>query len=582
MSCGGQSPSSSTSSSSTTTSSNSSSATTETQNESTPSENNQEEAEESPPEPPPPEPSPPPPSPPSPPPEENWGTTYYIRTDGGSVTQCDGLVDAAYPGVGNNQPCAWNHPFVALPPDGAPRITGGDRILIANGSYRMGHGAPGANSCASAFPWDCYMPTIPSGADASHPTRIYGEEWDNGCANVPELFGVERAARVLNLQGSNNVHLDCLTITDHLGCVEFHSGNIACPRNNFPYGDWAPVGLYASDSQNVTLKNLNIHGMAARGILAGRLINWLLENVRIAGNGWAGWDGDISGGDSNSGTMTFRQVTVEWNGCGETYSGEAPTGCWGQSAGGYGDGLGTGDTGGNWIFEDSKFLHNTSDGLDLLYHRGAGTITIDRVRAEGNAGNQLKTSGNAVVRNSVVVGNCSYFSGKNFTFNVDHCRALGNSMAYRLEEGSQIQLVNNSVYGQGDCLIEVSDGGCNGTEVFVSRNNIFYGATEFLSPEDRSCLSYLECGALTVDNSHAVIFGVKNNFCPANQNNICANPNFSGPLSGDVYGLDLATDSPAIDSGVSQDPFTPDVDFSGSVRPSGAQIDRGAYEYNAN
>ena len=40
-----------------------------------------------------------------------------------------------------------------------------------------------------------------------------------------------------------------------------------------------------------------------------------LERVRIAGNGWVGWDGDLwdTEGDSNAGDMIFRRVVVEWN-----------------------------------------------------------------------------------------------------------------------------------------------------------------------------------------------------------------------------------------------------------------------------
>jgi hypothetical protein len=43
------------------------------------------------------------------------------------------------------------------------------------------------------------------------------------------------------------------------------------------------------------------------GIQADQLADWTVENVRIAGNGWAGWDGDIEGDDSNSGILTFRR-----------------------------------------------------------------------------------------------------------------------------------------------------------------------------------------------------------------------------------------------------------------------------------
>lgn len=439
------------------------------------------------------------------PPGENWGTTYYIRSGGGSAVQCNGLADADYPGAGLNQPCAFNHLFWLLPPSGAPRMIGGDRVILAPGSYRMGFGAPNALGCASAFPWDCYMQAVPSGADAQHPTRIYGAGWNNGCAVKAELYGAERAARILNLSRSHHVRIECLEITDHAACVEFHSGGISCKRDTFPYGDWVPNGLYAADSSDMTLRNINIHGLANNGVLAGRLTDWTLEDVRIAGNGWAGWNGDISGGDSNSGTMIFRRVTIEWNGCGETFPGGQPTGCWGQSAGGYGDGLGTGETGGNWIFEDSKFLHNTSDGLDLLYHRGAGLITLERVRAEENAGNQIKTSGSAQILNSVIIGNCGYFSGRSFTYDVDDCRALGNAVSLRYDPGNAVTLSDSSIYSEGDCLLLATGNSCNGTESLVSRRNDFRRAPEFLNPDDRSCLFYSECGGLLLDDAGSTI-----------------------------------------------------------------------------
>ncbi len=88
-----------------------------------------------------------------------------------------------------------------------------------------------------------------------------------------------------------------------------------------PYGDWAATGIYAEDSANVLLKDLNIHGLANNGILAGRLTDWTVENVRLVGNGLAGWNFDLVGDGSeseNHGTLTFRHWLVEWNGCGET------------------------------------------------------------------------------------------------------------------------------------------------------------------------------------------------------------------------------------------------------------------------
>ncbi len=314
--------------------------------------------------------------------------TLYVRPDGGSAEECTGLADASYPGSGSAQPCAWDHPFRALPPGGPTRIAGGDTLIVAGGSYMMGFGAPGADqdpdTCASDYTGDCRMPPVPSGPDTEHPTRILGAGWDAECPNPPELWGTERADVILDLTDSSNVEVACLEITDHSECVEDHTGGLACERDNSPFGEWASRGIYAEDSANVQLRHLNIHGLAATGVHAGRLTDWTVEDVRIAGNGLVGWDGDLwEGEDSNSGTMLFRRWTVEWNGCGETYPGGEPTGYWGQTAGGYGDGVGTGATGGDWIIEDSAILHNTSDGLDLLYHEQGGSITINRSAPRG-------------------------------------------------------------------------------------------------------------------------------------------------------------------------------------------------------
>ncbi len=121
-------------------------------------------------------------------PETALATTYFVRTDGGGAGQCTGLADAAYPGSGSAQPCAWNHPFQALPPGGAPRIAGGDTLWIRPGSYRMGYGASGAESCDADGSFDCTMLAIPSGADPASPDedprRVVG-------------FGLRRPARAL-------------------------------------------------------------------------------------------------------------------------------------------------------------------------------------------------------------------------------------------------------------------------------------------------------------------------------------------------------------------------------------------------
>jgi hypothetical protein len=522
-------------------------------------------------------------------------TTWYVRPDGGSREQCTGQTDAPYPGSGVGQDCAWDHPFRALPPGGSPEISGGDTLLIAAGSYRMGYGAPGADNCESDYPWDCTMPPLPSGPDAAHPTRLLGAGWDMGCAQPPELWGAERPWHILDLDGSDNVEIDCLEITDHSGCVEFHADPaLACERDAYPFGDWASVGLYAADSEYVSLRHLDIHGLASTGILAGRLADWTVEDVRLAGNGWAGWDGDIDGDDSNAGTLAFRRWTVEWNGCGETYPGGEPDGCWAQTAGGYGDGVGTGATGGDWLIEESAFLHNTSDGLDLLYHSLGGRIVLDRVRAEGNAGNQVKVTGQVTITNSVLVGNCAFFDGQAFTYNVDACRALGNTLEVVYTGGEHSALVNSTFYGQGDGLV---DGGaregfqCDGTETLVARNNVFVGDQDYFDAGDVTFLFYQEgCDDLKLDSDFNIAAGVKNLECGTDgeyvnsgPHDLCQDPLVAGPLSGLAYGLTLTAGSPAIDSG--DDAICPAVDYDGLARPVDgngdgvAACDRGAYEW---
>jgi hypothetical protein len=506
------------------------------------------------------------------------GDVYYVHPEGGDWKQCNGLAPYPYPGVGENQNCAWDHPFRALPPGGEARIAGGDVLIITSGSYMMGYGAPGANDldvCDIDYTWDCVMPPVPSGEDPANPTRILGYGWDTGCKNPPELWGNERAGLVLNLTGVENVIVGCLEITDHSSCVEDHSGDIECNKDKFPYGKWAATGIYSQDASNVYLFDLDIHGMAYAGVKAGRLENWTVENVQLTANGWVGWDGDIEGEDANKGTLVFRYWMVEWNGCGESWPDGEPIGCWGQSAGGYGDGVGTGETEGRWVIEDSAFVSNTSDGLDLLYARPGSSIEIYRTVAMGNAGDQIKTSGPTLIENVVVVSNCGFFDGGRYTYDVDSCRAGGSALAFTLWEGDQVSVWNSTIVGQGDCLTIAEcgrDGECDGSELVFMRNNIFVGGNEYHS-SDTTCLYWFGEDGLPEDPydiDYSLIFDVKNvPPCPGSHDLCDVPPGVTNPLI-NSFDYRLLVNSSAINAGLSQG--APLVDIEGEERDSRPDI----------
>lgn len=525
--------------------------------------------------------------------------TYYVRPDGGTSTQCTGLADAPYPGFGAAQDCSWAHPFYALDGNDPPcwLLAGGDALIIHTGNYKIGFGAPNSAWCSKFWPWDCHLPPLPSGPDSKHPTSILGTDWARGCLNPPELWGTERVSEIINLEGTSNALIACLELTDHSGCVESH-GNplVSCQRGSYPFGDWSPRGIFAVDSNNVMLKDLNIHGFASAGIQAGRIADWQMDHVRIAGNGWVGWEGDLGQESSNSGTLTFRRWLVEWNGCAETFPDQKPAHCWAQPAGGYGDGVGTANTGGNWIIEDSTFRYNTSDGLDLLYVREEGSsITIRRSKAYGNAGNQLKTTGSAKVENCLLIANCGYFDGKPFAppidgqASIDHCRAGGAAVSLTLFKGNTVSVVNSTIVGQGDCLAGVEcdweRSSCDGSEQIIVQNNVFRGYEDFNQTGDQACYFWIDPENLyDVNWDYNIIHQAKiaDSLPPLGVHDTFADPLF---FNVDLAQFDgrLLLGSSGIDSGITVGGLgglIPDHDLRQRARPRGSGVDRGAYEYH--
>ena len=528
----------------------------------------------------------------------SFAATYYVRLDGGSSTQCSGTFDAPYPGKGVAQECAFNHPFWALGPAGSmSKMVGGDTLIIDganNARYMLGVDAPNTGRCKSSFAYDCNMRPIPSGTDENHPTRILGKSWDTGCSQPPQLWGTGRPWQVISLAGSHDVQMQCLEITDHSDCQE--NGPKRCNRDTPPFGPWASIGIFAADSSDVLLKNLNIHGLAKTGIRAGRLNDWTIEDTKITANSFAGFDGDIGKGkSSNSGTITFKRTQILFNGCGETYPDKKPYNCYSQDQGGYGDGLGTEKTGGDWVFNNSEISHNVSDGLDLLYHDGTGVVKIQQSRFEGNGGNQVKTATNTVIENSILVGNCAYFHDNPITWRssgFNNCRASGNTASFSFKQGMKVNIANSTLTSNGDALVLSAGANCDGTEKLISRNNIFGGGKDYHG-DDESNLYYASgahgdgegpCSQIHFDDDYSIIWKTKNipEVCKGKGHSFCKDPKFVGPMTefykGNEYNLNLQTSSPAIGKALIL-PNSSNLDYNGYAR--GNSWDIGALEYGS-
>ena len=476
-------------------------------------------------------------------------TTYYVRTDGGDASQCTGRADAAYPGSGTAQACAWKNPNIALPASGTRRIAGGDTLLIGSGSYSIGSGGA--------------MQSVPTGPTTTARTRILGKTG----AKLVGTNGVD----VLSLQGSSNVEIGNLEITDGSDCVYDHSNASATCTSSMSY---ARGGITASASHNVWLHDLNIHGMASYGIKAGGLADWTVEHVKINKNGRVGWNFNIGTGSSNSGKITLRDIEIAWNGCGERVATGEVWACWAQQTGGYGDGLGTTDTGGQFLVEDAFVHHNTSDGLDFRYMDGAPTtsVTLRRVYSVANAGNQVKVKGNSVIENSVMVSQCAYFKDRYYMLADDSCRASGNTLQLVFTTNNTAVVRHNTITGEGGVLIGAIEG--DTTNKVSIQNNVLVGFPTYRDPTVLSSVFYANATGVVASYSGNLVWKVKSNTCPSGS--ICGQDPKLTNMTLAAFDAEPLAGSPVIDKAPMISAVT--TDFVLQPRPSGSANDIGAYE----
>ncbi len=445
--------------------------------------------------------------------------TWFVRPDGGtrfspaaSTGQCNGSADAAYPGKGTNQPCAFND-VRSFWTDGTrctdpgPGSTcwrwvgnGGDTYLIRGSiaerkSYRIGQTGPNPNDFygLAGNPYASGAPPPPSGNASTH-TRILGANFSN-CSDPQartQLHGGYGVLGILSLRGASYVDIACLDLTDFSSCGRASQAN-AC-NSNFPLSDYAAVGIFWSrESTHDTLENIRIHGMASAGMSGPTGDSVAMHHLELLGNAAAGWDADPGDKTSGTGTLLVDHYNISWNGCAEEYPIAHPlpyADCTDDNGGGYGDGFGTATAtsspGWHIHFDHGVVSYNTQDGLDALHLVGNGSsMTVTNSRAYSNMGQQIKVGGTGgVLSSNIVFTNCNALRqdipgtppGYNRRLS-DFCRAADTGLVLSVGDGNPSIFTDNVVYAASATALEVDSSSPCHTATCAIRHerNIFLG-----------------------------------------------------------------------------------------------------------
>lgn len=444
------------------------------------------------------------------------GTTWYIRPDGGTATQCTGKTNAAYPGSGTGVACALSHPYWMMNSSGGwAHMVGGDTIQFVNTSGTSDTYYAGEQNGGLGFDWagagintgecatpnsgasatGCILPAPPSGTVARH-TRLLGQN-AGSChdsarthlVNPTILSGISGAFAVLDTRNTEYVDISCIEITQPDNCTNnVATGQCATNANYVRFGGLILNYTLSQGPSNLTMNDIAVVGLASNGFL-GSKINKLsgdvftASDIYIIGNGQSGWNGD-SGGCGNScetvGTMNLSHVMIDWNGCVAVnpYNMSLPDTqnkfnfCYDDATAGYGDGFVQVSAGAMTLNVDqSTFRWNTQDGFDALHMSDDPTgnpgIIITRSYGEGNEGQNFKLGGGQVETaiNDVSIHNCMVMqTASNFPLNPsgwnnglgDFCRPAGrNQWAFQLNNNTVLTLENNTSIGYGTTMYDI-------------------------------------------------------------------------------------------------------------------------------
>lgn len=476
-------------------------------------------------------------------------STWYVRPGGGTAFvsrtqtpngECDGKHDADYPGKGKNQPCAVKN-LRDLYADGVTHlhlawmITGGDTVIVRKNpaGYHVAFDKPYTPTNCEDL--NCDLPSVPSGTASQH-TRILGENYANCHGDPAKTLLVAYGREAFNVKDSQFVDLSCFEITDRAACGPGQFTNAACPKGS-------PGGAYgileSALTSSVTYNDLFLHGLVVAGIAGASGVGVVGNYVHIRGMPMAGIDMDDSpwqsGNISVAGGFTLTNSITEFTGCVEEYPvvhNYPYIECRDQNTTGYGDGFGTANTVGTWIFDHDLWRYNFQDGLDLL-HSGMQSLTVTNSQSYGNDGQAYKIgAADAVVfRNNTALVNCNRIMStigdepaSAVVPGVVPCRAGGDGLVFQFTDQGTYVLQNNSVAGYGavpyDLACETGWDDCSHANT-IFQNNILLGyANPHYNEGQTAAVFYLESPSMPRNGGwntrdHNVFFNVRQNNCPS-------------------------------------------------------------------
>lgn len=218
------------------------------------------------------------------------GTMWYVRPDGGTrydaavpTGQCDGKTDAAYPGSGTNQHCAFNEIMYLYTDESSSSVA---TYAMGPGDIATVYPKPGGYSLSRKnFSTLWVAPTafaLPSGS-STNPTTIRGSNYA-ACSTDANHTGNRTLLNFygyvgMDLRGVQNVKFDCIDITAGQDCTNSLTGgpmDISCTNGGTPFA------IFANSLTTVELHSTRIHGAST------------------------GWSGTTSPGVTVTGSSAFQ------------------------------------------------------------------------------------------------------------------------------------------------------------------------------------------------------------------------------------------------------------------------------------